>query len=500
MRASTLAEASKVYECAISGSPVRSLLSHERFRAYSVALRQLVLAVGEDSSDEVWKPILSPLRRYGFSLCGSPLSFDEASIRPDLPRLRLRCEQIAMVYPAQVNLLTQTLDHLEVLTTSNENPIGFRLSQSAPKYDPPGAVLIRDSRLVGLSEQQLLRNPATRRLQIVTPAQLTRDSCFKVLYVLGATRWFPNFIFDAPRATATELISYNWVRDKREPSKTFLSSPQPQAEAEPACESDSTYDADDMLPVVDWKVIGQRVVTASLQNPLESFDARLVLLEGEHAVFLEAADGASVLSIDLDADETTERIARIGTNEVRTGTFLLLRTSGGGDYIVTEADQHFLRSGATALRTAQRRWKELLRKQVQAEGLLAISIKLLDLGSRSADEINVRNYLSPRSIRTRSPEDFRAIMRLVGLGDEWERYWEMMGEIDHAHRHAGQRIRKQLLRQLERLDLSELERVGRMDITLPEMDGGGLAAFRVVDVSPDTQLVSTHQLGHPFEL
>jgi hypothetical protein len=32
------------------------------------------------------------------------------------------------------------------------------------------------------------------------------------------------------------------------------------------------------------------------------------------------------------------------------------------------------------------------------------------------------------------------------------------------------------------------------------MDGGGLAAFRVIDVSPETQLVSTHQLGHPFEL
>ena len=32
------------------------------------------------------------------------------------------------------------------------------------------------------------------------------------------------------------------------------------------------------------------------------------------------------------------------------------------------------------------------------------------------------------------------------LGEEWESYWEMMGEIDRAHRHAGQRIRTQLLR------------------------------------------------------
>jgi hypothetical protein len=429
------------------------------------------------------------------------LPFNEASITPDLGRLRSRSEELAMVYPAQAILLAQTLDQLEALLACNENPLGFWLSESAMKYNRPGAVLVRDSRLVALSERQLLRYPATRRLQIATPAQLTRDSCFSVLYILGAASWFPSFVFAAPRASATELASYNWIRDKREPAKTFLSAPPPQRETEPEIsEHDSTYDAEDILPVVDWRSIGQRVAAAGFQNPLESIDARLVLLEGEHAVFVEAADGASVLSIDLDADETTERIARIGTNEVRTGTFLLLRTSGSGDYIVTEADRHFLRSRATALRAAQRRWKELLRKQVQAEGLLAVSVKLLDLGSHSADEINVRNYLSPRSIRTRSPEDFRAIMRLVGLADEWEQYWEMMGEIDHAHRHAGQRIRKQLLRQLEQLDLSELERAGQMDITLPEMDGGGLAAFRVADVSPDTQFVSIHQLGHPFEL
>jgi hypothetical protein len=406
-----------------------------------------------------------------------------------------------MVYPAQAILLAQTLDHLEALIACNENPLGLWLSQSAMKYDAPGAVLVRDSRLVGLSERQLARYLATRYLQIVTPAQLARDSCFNILYVLGAARWFPSFVFDAPRALATELVSFNWIRDKREPSKTFISASSPQEETAPeTSEPESTYDAEDILPVVDWRSIGQRVAASGLQDPLESIDARLVLLEGEHAVFLEAADGASVLSIDLDADETTERIARIRTNEVRTGTFLLLRTSGSGDYIATEADRHFLRSRATEVRAAQRRWKEQLRKEVQDRGLLAVSLQLIDLGSRSADEMNVRNYLSPRSIRTRSPEDFHAIMRLVGLGDEWERYWEMMGEIDHAHHLAGQRIRKQLLRQLEHLDLSELERVGTMDITLPEMDGGGLAAFRVVDVSPETQLISTHQLGHPFEL
>ena len=207
MRTSTLAEATKVYECAIKAKVVRTRLSHERFRTYSLSLRRLVRAVGEDASDEVWKTILSPIRRYGFSLCAAPLPFNEASIRPNLPGLRSRREDLALVYPAQAILLAATLDHLEALIASNENPLGFWLSQSAMKNDPPGAVLVCDSRLVELSERQLVARPATRHLQIVTPAQLTRDSCFTVLFVLGAARWFPSFVFEAPRANAIELVS-----------------------------------------------------------------------------------------------------------------------------------------------------------------------------------------------------------------------------------------------------------------------------------------------------
>ena len=406
-----------------------------------------------------------------------------------------------MVYPAQAVQLGNTILSLEALIQSNENPYGTWLAEATLRNRRDGAVLIRDSRLVAAAERQLSRNPATRRLSVVTPTQLTRDRCFDVLYVLGAARWFPSFVFDAPRSKKTELVRYAWIKDGFEPTKTFLSAAAPTAEIEDdPPEHEDYYDAADLLPVVDWRSIGQKIAAAELQNALESAEARLVLLEGDRAVFLEAADGASVLTIDLDADESTERLARIATNEVRPGTFLILRTSGGGDYIVAEADRHFLKGRAPEVREAQQRWKALLRQEVQKDSLLGVSLRLIDLGSSSAEEINVRNYLSTRSIRTHSPEDFQAIMRLVGLGEEWQHYWNMMGEIDHAHRLAGHRIRRQLLRKLEGLDLTELERVGCMDITLPEVDAGGLTAFRVLDVSPDSQLVTIHRLGHPFEL
>ena len=187
-------------------------------------------------------------------------------------------------------------------------------------------------------------------------------------------------------------------------------------------------------------------------------------------------------------------------NDLRAGTYVILRTGGGGDYIVAEADLHFLGERASEVRAAQQRWKSLLREKVTKTSLIEVSLQLIEMGSSTADEMNVRNYMSPRSIRTRSPEDFRAIMRVVGLGDDWERYWDMMGEIDNAHRHAGHRIRKQLLKRLVELDLNELERIGYMEMTLPGVDAGSLSVFRVVDVSPDTELVPIHRLGHAWEL
>ena len=498
----TLATINQVYECAAASAVFRTRIQHDAFRTFSMGMKRLICGLGEAIEDESWKPVIKPLRRYGFEMCAAPLPFNETTIqRPAVDRLHSKCEELAMLYPAQAAQLAGVIEMLKPLLASPENPYLRWVAQLAAQNTSIGAVLIRDSRLVAATERQLYKQTSTRRLQVVTPAQLTKDRCFDVLFVIGAERWFPPFIFDAPRSNRTEVAQYSWIKDGRQLPREFLSAPSNIAETvEAANDTEDTYDANDLLPVIDWRSIGQKIAASDIQSTMESVEARLVLLEGESAVFLESADGASVLTIDLEADESTQRIARIQIGEVRPGTFLLLRTSGGGDYVVAEADQSFLKDRAAELRARQHEWKTLLRREVRKDGLLAVSLKLMDLGSASAEEINVRNYMSPRSIRTRVPEDFRAIMRLVGLGEKWESYWEMMGEIDHAHRLAGHRIRRQLLRKLAELDLTELERVGRLNINLPDVDAGGLTAFRVLDVSPDQQFVSIGRLGHPFDL
>ena len=90
-------------------------------------------------------------------------------------------------------------------------------------------------------------------------------------------------------------------------------------------------------------------------------------------------------------------------------------------------------------------------------------------------------------------------MRTLGLESDSMKYWNLMGELDSAHRKAGFEIREQLEDQVEASDLSVLEAMGRADFTLPQ-GGGALTAFRVEEISPDTARVPEQQLGNPMKI
>ena len=127
-------------------------------------------------------------------------------------------------------------------------------------------------------------------------------------------------------------------------------------------------------------------------------------------------------------------------------------------------------------------------------------IKLIDFGSLKANETNIRNWMSYKSIRTGDYNDFAAIMQLVGLCDKAKECWEIMGMIDTAHRKAGHHIRKLLLRKVLESDLDELQRLGKMEFELSEVDSGSLTAFRVRNISNEIMKASVSLLGHPFDV
>ena len=112
--------------------------------------------------------------------------------------------------------------------------------------------------------------------------------------------------------------------------------------------------------------------------------------------------------------------------------------------------------------------------------------------------MNIRNWMSERSIKTEYKNDFYAILKLLNLEEKKDLYWELMEQIDHAHRKAGHIIGKMLLDKVKNSDLRILKRTGKMDFELESENGISITAFQVKDISPDKIQVLPLQLGNPI--
>ncbi|MEP7013727.1 MAG: hypothetical protein ABJC13_25685, partial [Acidobacteriota bacterium] len=199
-------------------------------------------------------------------------------------------------------------------------------------------------------------------------------------------------------------------------------------------------------PEPDWEEIKRRAFEesdpAATKHGHDAVEARLFLLGQGLAVFLDVSHRSKSLVIDPEADDEA-RVTRILSDEILPGKFLLQRTEGGGDYIVPLADK-ILGERAQPSRAMQSEWKGRLRAAVAESPqpdvnsrLMDVSVRLLDLGAHLADETNLRYWMSSRNICTRDRRDFQAILRLVGLESESERYWSVMRQILAAHHLAA---------------------------------------------------------------
>lgn len=118
--------------------------------------------------------------------------------------------------------------------------------------------------------------------------------------------------------------------------------------------------------------------------------------------------------------------------------------------------------------------------------------------AKTANEINIRNWMSARTIRARHIEDFTAIMRLIGMEEKAKLYWANARKLGSAHQRAGQQIRKLLLEKVRQADLQRLEGLGYMAFELPELQGGRIAAYRVKGIASSPVEVPFSQLGKVF--
>ena len=486
-------------------------ISSPNLQIFNRNVSQFFKTLGEDGQDDYWSPIVREIKRFRFDLSAAPLSQKEITTKGEALHklLRSKVAQSKLVYsPEQSEMLSQLAGQANQLANIREQSLLDSLIQLVnTKGKDEAAIAICEPRLISEVEEAIRVTQNLYGIEIVSPVNLREAKCFSRLIIFGSPLWFPEFVFSSPRAKEIHVIKHKWISGKWEPELVLLSPYKFTGsrnrgltiDDEPADLGELILE--DFLPSIDIKEI-QDKATEQLINLVNDEDeiviARLFLLENDWAVFLEADDSSSVDVIDLD-EEVTKRVRRVQVREIQPGIYILLRTEGGGNYIVPVADRLMGKFKEMA-RSEQKKWKVLLREQVKDKGEKEVISELRRLGSSRATEGNLAHWISLRGIKTEHFEDFRAIMRLIGLEKEAQKLWETMNEIRKAHSRAGFKIREMLLDQVNKCDLEKLRRHGIMEFELVDQGAGSLSAFRVKEVSRETTEVIQWRVGEPFRI
>lgn len=505
MKISSIDETNSVYACSKNASINWHSIKFPELQTFTRVIQDLVNNVGELDNDDEWFGLLKRVRGVRFDVIAAPLPENllEEKFTELIHYLNVNKNRFARSHPNasdQYNHLIQISEHL---VNTKKSQLLSALSDELAQHENGGktVVLVCDARLVPDSEKGVL-SMGFKDVEVASPSFLRGDVCFENMVVIGPTRWHQPYVFSAPRAENILVLKFAWIRDNWKHEQVFTEPLKQKTSKLMQSVIDEPFDSSALEPSVllppifDFQRLQRQVTDASKgHNEVDYVQARLFLLEEGWVVPFGADDNSSVFVIDLG--DFVSPIKKMKVNEIESGIFVLLRTTGGGDFIIPVADQIMGKEGVKA-RQYQREWKSLLRAKVIENGYEKVVDGLLEQGSTRANYGNVRNWMSERSIKTEYKNDFYAILRLLSLEEEKDSYWELMEQIDRAHRKAGHIIAKMLLDKVKNSDLRNLKRTGKMDFELTSENSISITAFQVKDISPDKIQVLPWQLGNPI--
>lgn len=509
MRGRCIGDATLVYSCGEGLAVKEHLIAYPELGSLNRAVEEIERKLDDVSREPYWLAALRQVKRFRFECCAVPRTHEQSteSAGALVDWLRQYLKPAPQMYPDLAGEIKAVLRSLERVRDARADHLLGRIIELWGDNTGSGtAILVKAPRLVAIAAETWKSAPELVGCQVLSPIGLGEDMALEHLIVCGPPRWFDDWVFTAPRARTISILCYDWVSTRWGPRVSFIASVRqttprksglerlanaPRAEA--VAEPESIDFGIDLAAV---RELAKK--EAAGEDDDDAVDARAFVLEGDQVVFLEDDETATALAVDPDEDGD-RRIHRVLVRDIEPGMFLLIRTEGGGDYIVPVANRILGRSCQSA-RALQKAWKDRLRAEVKRRGLEATVVQLRTMGSLRASAQNVRNWMSPRGIKTHDPRDFEAIMRLISMEAESGNCWNVMTALLKAHMRAGALIRRMLLNQVRGMDLSILRQDGRIDFELEDADAGKLAALLVHSIARETTPVVHWRIGNPISL
>jgi hypothetical protein len=502
----SLRDATAMHQLAEQWSADRILVEHDLVERFSRLTSTVIRKLGTDASEDEWASVLRPLRRLRWRLATVPAAINDPAIGAAaiatavIPELQLG----AQIAPGLAGPMAELGELLEELETCEDNPLGTAVADLGPEdtldtspegehpaITSPVSLLVADGGVA-----RAVRSLYGPTWNIRTSAEMMAGKPVDKTVVVGPASWYPAALLRAPRSRRFEFVYFAWLAD-RDPDLGLLTGSeraprngfrQPPPAPDPAS---GREDPSSWIPRIEWSAMSNAARGAGGEGHGEPAEARLFALASGEAVYLEWADGSQAHVAELE-DELS--VHQVPVTELEEGRFVVLRTSGEGDYVREIADR-ILGDEAPGLRAIQREWKEKLAAAVAVRGISGVIDDLKENGSQIASEQNLRRWMSESSLKTQRPEDFGAIMQLIGEEARTEEIWAAMEKLHGAHMRAGNQVRQRLLDEIARSESTELLRTGWADYDAEEIEGeGALRVARIVGIGPEVEEVPRGKL------
>lgn len=505
---SPIDRASIPYECSSDLSIKHHSLKNSVVKKFSQSLDILVRSLGEEKESDFWRSFINPLKKYRYNICTAPLPFsylkecDEDIFKHYQQLLSICSSRHANSLEIAKNVVTE----FEKMSVDKENYLINEIKNIALYSKKTGLLIHSDKNYDKV--QEIIKQNKISNVEVVVREQLRRNIRFDSLIYIGKTSLLESdrYIFSSPKANCIYLLRYSHQRASVNEEPIFLgntivgSKPIKTTIVVDTSEGEIVEDEADYVPTVNVNSILEQ--TARISKDKENYElakAKLYTLSGSIGVFLEADSESN--AIVINPSEESERLVRsLPTKYIRPGMYIVLRTSEDSDYILPIADR-ILGKSKERLRTMQAKWKSMLKENVKQKGLFETCLEIIDCGSTIANETNLRNWISPRGIKTQKKSEFQAIMKYLNLHAESESIWADMVTISKAHRSAGFSLKKEILNKVGRNNMEnadKLEQFGHLAMHFEDI--GTLTAFRVNEIAETIVNVPYSKLRTPFDM
>lgn len=227
--------------------------------------------------------------------------------------------------------------------------------------------------------------------------------------------------------------------------------------------------------------IVQRYINRTNQiKEADQLECKLLILANNCYIFVPH----STKLRKIDKDELEMNLVKV--SEIKRNDYLLFRNNSSIDLVMDVANK-ILGDKAPEYRAYQNQWKSKLKRYINKYGIERLSSNLKKQGIEKANEINLRNWIIPERIE---PTQFEQLLRVMKFDEPiLQKIVGVTKEIRTAHLKAGNKISKQLLKELNFDRLNEVDEQGYVTFTSNLFEGASFSIETIVEIHDDSIVI-----------